>query len=96
MRYLRFIVILSILSILLLWVGTTLAAKTPTGKGLTTAECLACRNDSSSTKDVNGKSASLYVNEVKLKSSIHGSRCSNALIATKTLRPFRTSPRRLR
>ena len=70
MRYLGFIVIISIL---LLWVGTTLAAKTPAGKGLTTAECLACHNDSSLSKDVNGKSVSLYVNDVKFKASIHGS-----------------------
>ena len=73
MRYLRFIVSISILSILLLCVGTTLAAKTPAGNGLTTAECLACHNDSSLTKVVSGKSVSLYVNEVKFKASIHGS-----------------------
>ena len=66
----RFIVIISIL---LLWAGTVLAAKTPAGKGLTTAECLACHNDSSLTRDVKGKSVSLYVDEVKFKSSIHGS-----------------------
>lgn len=73
MRYLRLILFLSISSILLPWFGTALAEKAPAGKGLTTAECLACHHDSSLTKEVNGKSVSLYVNDVKFKASIHGS-----------------------
>jgi cytochrome b subunit of formate dehydrogenase len=37
------------------------------------ADCLACHADTSLTKDVNGKSVSLYVDKDKLKHSIHGS-----------------------
>ncbi len=36
-------------------------------------DCLACHADATLTKDVNGKSISLYVDEKKLKHSIHGS-----------------------
>ena len=39
----------------------------------TDADCLACHADASLTKDVNGKSVSLYVDKDKLKHSIHGS-----------------------
>jgi cytochrome b subunit of formate dehydrogenase len=35
-------------------------------------ECLACHSDATLTKDVNGKMVSLYVDESKLKHSIHG------------------------
>jgi cytochrome b subunit of formate dehydrogenase len=37
------------------------------------ADCLACHSDSTLTTQVNGKTASLYVDEGKLKHSIHGS-----------------------
>jgi cytochrome b subunit of formate dehydrogenase len=36
-------------------------------------DCLACHGDNSLTKDVNGKPVSLFVDEGKLKHSIHGS-----------------------
>jgi ribosomal protein S27AE len=36
------------------------------------ADCLACHSDSTLTTDVNGKTLSLYVDEGKLKHSIHG------------------------
>ena len=35
-------------------------------------DCLACHSDSTLTKEVNGKTVSLYVDEKKLKHSIHG------------------------
>ncbi len=41
-------------------------------KGLTSAECLACHNDPSLAKEVNGKQVSLYVSEQKFKASMHG------------------------
>jgi len=37
------------------------------------AECLACHNDASLAKDVDGKAVSLHVDEGKFKASIHGS-----------------------
>ena len=37
------------------------------------AECLACHSDAGLTKEVNGKSVSLHVDESKFKNSIHGS-----------------------
>ena len=40
---------------------------------MTTAECLACHNDASLTKDENGKAVSVYVSADKFKSSMHGS-----------------------
>jgi cytochrome b subunit of formate dehydrogenase len=63
--------------LLLLWAGTALAAKAPSAKapaskGMSSAECLACHNDSSLSKEVNGKQISLYVNEEKFKASMHG------------------------
>ena len=36
-------------------------------------DCLACHSDNTLTKDVNGKPASLFVDEAKFKHSIHGS-----------------------
>ena len=36
------------------------------------ADCLACHADASLTKDINGKSVSLYVDKDKLRHSIHG------------------------
>src|SRR5271165_1827504 len=35
-------------------------------------DCLTCHSDNTLTKDVNGKQASLFVDEAKLKHSIHG------------------------
>ena len=46
------------------------AAAAPADKS---AECLACHNDASLAKDVNGKAVSLHVDEAKFKASIHGS-----------------------
>jgi cytochrome b subunit of formate dehydrogenase len=37
------------------------------------SDCLTCHSDNTLTKDVNGKPASLYVDEAKMKHSIHGS-----------------------
>jgi cytochrome b subunit of formate dehydrogenase len=37
------------------------------------ADCLACHSDNTLTKDVNGKPASLFVDEAKFKHSVHGS-----------------------
>ncbi len=37
------------------------------------ADCLACHSDATMTQDVNGKPQSLFVDEAKLKHSIHGS-----------------------
>ncbi|MFB3815441.1 MAG: cytochrome b/b6 domain-containing protein [Terriglobales bacterium] len=48
------------------------AAKAPAAAGLSTADCLACHNDQSLAKEVNGKQVSLYVSEEKFKSSMHG------------------------
>lgn len=39
---------------------------------MSTAECLACHNDPSLTKEVNGKQVSLYVKEETFKTSMHG------------------------
>jgi len=55
-----------------LWAGRALAGKTSAAKGMTTAECLACHNDSTLTKESNGKQVSLYVSEEKFKASMHG------------------------
>jgi cytochrome b subunit of formate dehydrogenase len=52
---------------------TAVVAKGPTSKGLSTAECLACHNDSSLSKEEGGKTVSLYVSEQKFKASMHGS-----------------------
>ncbi len=42
------------------------------GQKLQDSDCLACHSDTTLTKDVNGKHASLYVNADKLRHSIHG------------------------
>jgi cytochrome b subunit of formate dehydrogenase len=42
------------------------------GQKLKDSDCLACHSDATLTKDVNGKQVSLYVDEGKLKHSIHG------------------------
>ena len=67
-RYTRFVLIF-----LFLWAGIALAAKAPAGGGMTSDDCLACHNDPSLSKEVNGKQVSLYVNETKFKASMHGS-----------------------
>jgi cytochrome b subunit of formate dehydrogenase/5-methylcytosine-specific restriction endonuclease McrA len=50
-----------------------LAATTCSGQKLKDSDCLACHSDATLTKDVNGKPVSLFVDEGKLKHSIHGS-----------------------
>jgi len=52
---------------LLAWASTVNAAQK-----LKDADCLACHSDSTLTQDVNGKTVSLFVDENKLKHSIHG------------------------
>ena len=52
---------------LLFWASTALAAQK-----LKDADCLTCHGDSSLTTEQNGKSVSLYVDQNKLKHSIHG------------------------
>jgi cytochrome b subunit of formate dehydrogenase len=47
------------------------AAQKPAPKP-TNEDCLACHSDSTMTKDVNGKTVSLYVNPDAFKNSIHG------------------------
>jgi cytochrome b subunit of formate dehydrogenase len=69
MRFIR----CAVIAVAIFCAGAVAAAKTPAGKGLSTAECLACHNDSSLTKDVDGKPVSLYVSEEKFKASMHGS-----------------------
>jgi len=49
------------------------AKKTAAAPADKSAECLACHNDASLAKDVNGKPVSLHVDEAKFKASIHGS-----------------------
>lgn len=61
---------------LMLLIGVVQAAKTAAArnpaKKFSNADCLACHNDSTLTKDVDGKPVSLYVNEEKYKASMHG------------------------
>ena len=52
---------------LLAWASTVNAAQK-----LKDADCLACHSDSTLTQDVNGKTVNLFVDENKLKHSIHG------------------------
>src|SRR5512132_2786003 len=57
----------------LFWaVAAYAASNAAAAKGMTSAECLACHNDPSLTKDVNGKQVSLYVKEAAFKVSMHG------------------------
>jgi cytochrome b subunit of formate dehydrogenase len=53
----------------LVWAGAAQAQQ----HKLKDADCLACHSDSTLTKVVNGKQVSLFVDESKLKHSIHGS-----------------------
>src|SRR5512138_289945 len=48
-------------------------AKEKPAPSVSSAECLACHSDAGLTKEVNGKSVSLHVDEGKFKGSIHGS-----------------------
>jgi cytochrome b subunit of formate dehydrogenase len=52
---------------LLAWASGAYAAQKPKN-----ADCLACHSDATLTKDFHGKKVSLYVDESKLKHSIHG------------------------
>ena len=49
------------------------AKQPPKAAKFTNADCLACHNDASLTKDENGKQVSLQVKEEQFKNSIHGS-----------------------
>jgi cytochrome b subunit of formate dehydrogenase len=60
--------VLSLIVFVLIFTGSQAWATKPTN-----ADCLACHGDSSLSKEVNGKQASLYVNEATFKNSIHGS-----------------------
>jgi len=48
------------------------ASASGSAQKLKDADCLACHSDTTLTKDVNGKQVSIYVDESKLKNSIHG------------------------
>jgi cytochrome b subunit of formate dehydrogenase len=48
-------------------------ARAPKAPKFSNADCLACHNDASLTKEENGKQVSLQVDEEKFKNSIHGS-----------------------
>lgn len=48
------------------------ASATAPAQKLKDSDCLACHGDSTLSKDVNGKSVSLFVDQDKLKHSIHG------------------------
>ena len=58
----------------------------------TSAECLACHNDPGLTKEVNGKTVSLQVDEAKYQNSIHGSmfQCTDCHQGVKA--PHETTP----
>ena len=60
-------------------------------------DCLACHSDSTLTTEVNGKQASLYVDESKLKHSIHGTMfgCVDCHTDVKSL-VHETTPRKVR
>lgn len=47
-------------------------ATAPTKPGMDNADCLACHNDSTLTKEVDGKAVSVYVNETPFTESVHG------------------------
>jgi cytochrome b subunit of formate dehydrogenase len=54
--------------LLLVWASAAYSAQK-----LKDSDCLACHSDATLTKDVSGKQVSIYVDEHKLKNSIHGS-----------------------
>jgi len=62
-----------IFCVLLMMVSAVAKTKAPAAPADKTAECLACHSDAGLTKEVNGKTVSLHVDEAKFKSSIHGS-----------------------
>ena len=81
----------SIVICVLAWAWTASAEQKAGDK-----DCLACHADATLTKDLNGKSISLYVDEKKLKHSIHCSiyarvDCHSDVKAT----PHETPPKRL-
>ncbi len=59
--------IYTLVLLLLVWVSATCF-----GQKLKDSDCLTCHSDTTLTKDVNGKQISLFVDENKLKHSIHG------------------------
>ena len=65
---------LAVPGLLLLLTAVAVAAPPPKAASpkFTTTDCLACHNDASLSKDVNGKAVSLYVNEKHFTDSIHG------------------------
>ena len=60
-------------------------------------ECLACHSDATLTKEVNGKQASLFVDESKLKHSVHGNlfTCVDCHTDVKDLAHHHAAPRKL-
>ncbi|MGP8224899.1 MAG: cytochrome b/b6 domain-containing protein [Terracidiphilus sp.] len=62
-RFLARLIVLSLLA----WAGVAYAEHKPKDK-----DCLSCHSDATLTTEVNGKQVSLYVDESKLKHSIHG------------------------
>jgi cytochrome b subunit of formate dehydrogenase len=62
------------MGVLLVMVSTLASGKTPSAAPADkSAECLACHSDAGLSKEVNGKTVSLHVDEGKFKGSIHGS-----------------------
>jgi cytochrome b subunit of formate dehydrogenase len=64
----RFFIVPTLAFLLFAWAPAAHAAQK-----LRDADCLACHSDSTLTVEVNGKPASLYVDQNQLKHSIHGS-----------------------
>jgi len=69
MRSAKYVFIFLLLSVM----ASNAATKPAAAPADKSAECLACHNDASLAKDVNGKPVSLHVDEGKFKASIHGS-----------------------
>jgi cytochrome b subunit of formate dehydrogenase len=69
-----------------------LASASCLGQGLKDSDCLACHSDTTLTKDVNGKQVSIYVDESKLKSSIHGGMFSCVDCHTDVKSPVHETP----
>ena len=66
-RYGKFLLIFVLLT------GLAQAKQPLKAEKFTNADCLACHNDASLTKEENGKQVSLQVKEEQFKNSIHGS-----------------------
>src|ERR1051325_9256216 len=63
---------IAVISFLLVFGATqSWAGKAPKQQKITDAECLACHADASMAKEVDGKQASLAVDEAKFKGSVH-------------------------